>query len=100
MAVTPGLTGIEQTVAGSDELMFQLGTGDRAPTVLVVRVRSTSPVGATVRIPELHGSSGGAFLPPGEKEYFRVDAGGISVAFVSGATAVVDWYPAVHMKQI
>lgn len=96
MAVTPGLTGSSQTVGASEEKFFDWdehgpGTGVLQPSVLMVRCVSTAA--CTVRIPELHGASGGVAIPIGEREYFRVLHGRISRAFVSGNTAVIDWGP-------
>jgi len=95
MAVTPGLVGTNQTLAGNSEPALTVATATKPITTICVRCRATSPVGVVVNIPELHGSttSVGAYVAPGEREYFRVNNSEVKTMYVSGNTAVIDWYP-------
>lgn len=94
MSATAGRTGAGQTLGASEEQVFTAASGYSATTIRV-KNRSTSPAAVTVRIPELHGTSTsvGATLQPGESELFRVNNGGITSVYLTGNTAIVDWYP-------
>lgn len=98
MAVTAGLTGSTQTVGATEERFFTPSADQYHCTSLKVRVQSGAV--ATVRIPELHGASGGARIPIGETEIFRFGHDGISEAYVSGNGAVIDWYPVAAETQL
>jgi hypothetical protein len=93
MSVTPGLSGVSQTVGASEELFFQSPAGNVHVTTLCVKVDALSPTYARVRIPELHGTTAntGLVIAPGEKEYFRVEDGALLTAYVSGNTAIIHW---------
>lgn len=93
---TQGTTGTGQTVSTSEETLFTSENwAGRPPTTICISVRSTSAAPLVVRIPELHGDSGGAYIEAGSKEYFRVNDGGIKTIYAlgSGGDATVDWYP-------
>lgn len=60
-------------------------------TTMLVKVRSTSPVAVTVRVPQLHGTSGGLVLQPGESQAFRVGNFQLEKLYLSGNTGIVDW---------
>lgn len=88
--MTPGLTGASETVGASEETFF---TGGSCST-LAVRLVSGAAV-CRVRIVALHGVTAGAVLRTGDPiQYFRVGNDKITVAFVSGENAIIDWWPA------
>lgn len=93
MSITAGATGVSQVVGASEEVVMQLPLAGVELTTLCVKCDASSPVSVRVRIPELHGTvaNTGLIITPGEKEYFRVDDGGISAVYVSGSTGVIHW---------
>jgi hypothetical protein len=99
MAFTPGITGTNQVPTGSMVQFFSLAAGENPPTTLFIRNRSTAAGNLSVRIPALHGASGFATLLPGDGLPFRVNDGGITEAYGSGATAIVDWFPVAATRR-
>lgn len=105
MAVTQGITGaggVPTNDVTFDE-MFGIPTdaaaqGIAPTTTLLVRNSAAALGNASVRIAELHGTGGQVVIPPGEKEYFRVNDGGIKSALVRGTGAIVDWGPVVSTR--
>lgn len=99
MAIIAGLNGSAQAIGDTDEHQFlSIPSGVRAPTTIMVKAGVADIV---VRIPELHGDTAksGCTIAAGDREYFRIDNGGISSAYVSGgATSTVTWSPVAHTK--
>lgn len=92
MAWTADTTGAAQTVASASEVRFFTPTSDNLHcTTLKVRVRSGAPV--VIRVPELHGASGGWPMDIGDVQEFRFGHDGVSEAYVTGNGAVLDWAP-------
>lgn len=100
MALTQGITGTGQTPAAGEALAYDFGANGKVVTTICVRNRTAATGEATVRIPILHGSTvdTGATIVAGEREYFRVNDGGIDAMYIGGALASVDWYPVAVTK--
>lgn len=98
MAITRGSTGTGQTPGASEALAFSRELDGVDATTIMVRNRSSATGDATVRIARLHGATGGVPIIAGDREYFRVDDGGIVEMYISGANASVDWGPVASTK--
>jgi len=92
MTITQGATGAAQVAIAGESVAFAAGEGIDKLTTITVRNRIAATGNLVVRIPELHGASGGATLLPGDKEPFRVKDGEISQVLVSGINTIVDWW--------
>ncbi len=92
MAITPGLTGNNQTAGTAEEQFFVAPSGTGRCSKLRVRCRSDTGASLLVRIPELHGASTWATLVAGEVADFRVNNGELMSAFCKGNGAKLDWY--------
>jgi len=100
MAISQGKTGAGQTPAATEAIAFDSEIDQLTVTTMCVRNRAAAAGSATVRIPRLHGTTVtvGATIAAGEREYFRVDDGGIDKMYIDGSSALVDWYPVASTK--
>lgn len=94
MPITIGITGDAMTPAGAtEERFFRAPDGNARCTRLFVK---TATGAAKIRIPELHGETGYANLAIGESREFEHSE--ITAAYVTGATAVLTWYPTASIR--
>ncbi len=100
MAITRGTTGFAQTTdSASEEVAFDVASGDNECTTMMVRCAAAANSAARVRIEGLHkgvAAGAGVAVLPGEREYFRLgERNGIRKMYIGGtaATTLVDWGP-------
>ena len=98
MPITQGITGSGQTPEASEALAFSARQHGKMISTIIVQNASSATGNASVRVPELHGSTGFATIRPGQSHPFRVKDGEIEDVYISGENAIVDWFGVAKTK--
>ena len=99
MAITEGITGVNQSTAGAtEELAYDSSVDGGKFTTFVVRCTSAASNSAVVRVLPMHSlidAGSGVPIVAGDREYFRVGDGQIEQVYIggSGGATTVDWGP-------